>query len=217
MYISENISKDYPSFDVSQKVEDVYGTISAFGYSHVFVTKKGTYQGALSLETLEESPGKKVADLMVHAERFAVLNESSMLDSVKLFYTFNANVVPVLDENEKYLGYLCIDDVLGEFSKYPIFSETSALLIIETSAKTYSMTEIAKIVESNHAKFYGAFINKMNEDIVQVTMRISNDNLSSVDETLDRYGYAVVHKFYSDEKEDLLKDRYQFFQKYLEL
>jgi hypothetical protein len=26
----------------------------------------------------------------------------------------------------------------------------------------------------------------------------------------------VVHKFYNDEKEELIKDRYQYFQKYLE-
>jgi len=51
---------------------------------------------------------------------------------------------------------------------------------------------------------------------VQVTMKISNDNLSSIDETFERYGYHVVRKFYKDEKEDLIKDRYQYFQKYLE-
>ena len=44
----------------------------------------------------------------------------------------------------------------------------------------------------------------------------NNDNLSSIDETFDRFGYHVVHKFYNDEKEELIKDRYQYFQKYLE-
>ena len=43
----------------------------------------------------------------------------------------------------------------------------------------------------------------------------SNDNLSSIDETFERYGYHVVRKFYKTKK-DLIKDRYQYFQKYLE-
>ena len=47
-------------------------------------------------------------------------------------------------------------------------------------------------------------------------MKINHDNLSSIDETFDRFGYHVVHKFYNDEKEELIKDRYQYFQKYLE-
>ncbi len=75
------------------------------------------------------------------------------------------------------------------------------------------MTEIAKIVESNNSKFYGAFISHVNDDVIQVTMKINHDNLSSIDETFDRFGYHVVHKFYNDEKEDLIKDRYQYFQK----
>ena len=78
------------------------------------------------------------------------------------------------------------------------------------------MTEIAKIVESNNVRFYGSFINLVNEDVIQVTMKISAGNLSSVDETFERYSYNIIHKFYHDEKEDLIKDRYQYFQKYLE-
>jgi hypothetical protein len=62
------------------------------------------------------------------------------------------------------------------------------------------MTEIAKIVESNNSKFYGAFISFANDEIVQVTMKISNENLSSIDETFDRYGYHVVENFITTKK-----------------
>jgi hypothetical protein len=47
-------------------------------------------------------------------------------------------------------------------------------------------------------------------------LKISSENLSSIDETFERYGYKVVEKYYNDEKEELLKDRFVFFQKYLE-
>ena len=67
------------------------------------------------------------------------------------------------------------------------------------------MTEITKIVESNNSKFYGAFISHVNDDVIQVTMKINHDNLSSIDETFDRFGYHVVHKFYNDEKKNSSK------------
>lgn len=72
------------------------------------------------------------------------------------------------------------------------------------------MTEIANIVESNNSKFYGAFISNMSDDVIQVTIKISNENLSSIDETFDRYDYRIVQKYYSDEKSDLLQDRFGF-------
>ena len=101
-------------------------------------------------------------------------------------------------------------------SKYPFFSETGALLTVEIPRTNYSMVEIAQIVESNNGKFYGALVTEMNEAFVRVTMRVSNENLSSIDETFERYGYIIVQKFYTDEKEELLKSRYEFMQKYLE-
>lgn len=216
MLISEYISKDFPAFDSNTSVEEALEIAKEFGFTHVFVKKNNIFLGGICKEFLEENPNKKIRDILLHTERFAILEGNTILDCVKLFYTFNANVIPIINKNEKYLGYIAYDDVFNEFSKYPLFSENGAVLTVETNLKTYSMTEIAKIVESNNSKFYGAFISHITEDLVQITMKISNENLSSIDETFDRYGYHVVRKFYNDEKEDLIKDRYQYFQKYLE-
>ncbi len=139
------------------------------------------------------------------------------MDSIRLFYTFNANVIPVINKNEKYLGYISCDDVFQTFSKYPLFSETGATLTIETPARKYSMTEIANIVESNNSKFYGGFISFMSDEVIHITLKISNENLASIDATFDRYDYRIVEKYYSDDKTDLFKDRLGFLQKFIEI
>ena len=216
MLIQEYISKDFPAFEIDAPVEEALLQVEEFGLTHVFVKKKNVFLGGICKEFLEENLDKTLEALEMHLEKFAILENNTILDSIKLFYTFNTNLIPVINKNEKYLGYIAYDDVFGELSKYPLFSENGAILTVETSIKSYSMTEISKIVESNNLKFYGSFISYINEDIVQITMKISTGNLSSVDETFERYGYHVVHKFYNDEKEDLIKDRYQYFQKYLE-
>lgn len=216
MVIKDYISKDYPAFSSSDRIEDAKEIAKDFGYSHVFVKKKGIYQGALSQSFLEESPEGSLSTLEVHFEKFAILDDGNLLDSIKLFHTFSTNVIPVISRMEKYMGYLSCDDIFNEFSKYPLFSENGAIMIVQTSGKHYSFTEICKIVESNNAKIYGCYISSMGEDFMQITLKISNENLSSIDETFERYGYSVVHKYYDDEKEELLKDRFGFFQKYLE-
>jgi predicted transcriptional regulator len=216
MLISEYISKDFPAFEVDSSAEETLEIASEFGFTHVFVQKNNLFLGGICKEFLEENPDKNLEELLIHIERFAILEGGTVLDTVKLFYTFNANIIPIINKNEEYLGYIAYDDVFNELSKYPLFSENGAVLTVETNLKSFSMTEIAKIVESNNSKFYGAFISHVNDDVIQVTMKINHDNLSSIDETFDRFGYHVVHKFYNDEKEDLIKDRYQYFQKYLE-
>ena len=216
MFIKDYISKDYPAFNASDSIEVANEMAKEFGYSHIFIKKKGFYLGALSQQFLEESAEGTLATLEHHYEKFALLDDGNILDSIKLFHTFNSNVVPIINKLEKYQGYLSCDDVFCEFAKYPLFSENGALLIVQINNRSYSMTDVCRIVESNNGKIYGCYISAFIEDDVQITLKISSENLSSIDETFERYGYNVVLKYYDDEKEELLKDRFGFFQKYME-
>lgn len=216
MFIKDYISKDYPAFNTSDSIEEASEMAKEFGYTHVFIKKKGYYQGALSQSFLEESPEGTLATLEHHYEKFALFEDGNVLDAVKLFHTFGSNVVPIISKNEKYEGYLTCDDLFSEFAKYPLFSEIGAVLVIQINKSNYSMTEVCKIVESNNAKIYGCYISAFEEDDIKITLKISSVNLSSIDETFERYGYNVVHKYYDDEKEELMKDRFGFFQKYME-
>ena len=216
MFITDYISKDYPAFNTGDSIEEANEVAKEFGYSHVFIKKKGIYQGALSQPFLEESPDGTLASLAIHYEKFAITEDSNLLDSIKLFHTFNSNVVPVINTTEKYLGYLSCDDVFNEFSKYPLFSENGAVMIVQTNGRHYSLSEVCRIVESNNGKIYGCFISAVSDDYIQITLKFNAENTSSIDETFERYGYSVVQKFYDDEKEDLLKDRFGFLGKYLQ-
>lgn len=217
MFVKDYISKDFPAFDASDSIEVANEIAGDFGYSHVFVTKNGVYQGAISQPFLEESPEGKLQTLEVHFEKFALFDDGNLLDTINIFHTFNTNVVPVISKLEKYEGYLSCDDIFNEFSKYPLFSETGAILILQIQGMHYSMAEITKIIETNNSKVYGCYVNQMTEDNTQITVKMSTANLNAVGETFSRYGYTILHKYYNDEKEELLKDRFGFFQKYMDL
>ena len=57
----------------------------------------------------------------------------------------------------------------------------------------------------------------MSDEFIHITIKISNENLASIDATFDRYDYRIVEKYYSDEKTDLFKDRLGFLQKFIEI
>lgn len=216
MFIKDYISKDFPCFSLTDSIEAAREILEDFGYSHVFIKKSHHFYGAIAIDFLYEEEGT-LKGLEHQIERFAILEDNNIMDSIRLFHTFDTNVIPVINKNEKYLGYIICDDIFQDLSKYPLFSETGAILTIETPARKYSMTEIANIVESNNSKFYGGFISFMSDEVIHVTIKISNENLTSIDATFDRYDYRIVEKYYSDEKSDLYKDRFGFFQKFLEI
>jgi hypothetical protein len=216
MFIKDYISKDFPIFSYNDAIEEAFEIAKDFGYTHIFIKKKGFYAGALSVSFLENAAEGTLGSLEIHFEKFAILADGNLLDTVKLFHIFNTNIVPVIGSTEKYLGYISSEDIFCEFSKFPLFSEIGAVLTVQTPVNSYSFTEISNIVESNNGKIYGCYINQINEDNFWITLKISSDNLSSIDETFERYGYIVVHKHYEDTRDELIKDRFGFFQKYLE-
>ncbi|MCA6067060.1 CBS domain-containing protein [Chryseobacterium sp. RG1] len=216
MFIKDYISKDFPCFNLTDSIEAAREQLEDFGYTHVFIKKSNHFYGAIAIDFLYEEEGT-LKNLEHQIERFAILDDNNIMDSIRLFHTFNTNVVPVINKNEKYLGYISCDDIFQDLSKYPLFSEMGAILTIETPARKYSMTEIANIIESNNSKFYGGFISFMSDEVIHVTIKISNENLASIDATFDRYDYRIVEKYYSDEKSDLYKDRFGFFQKFIEI
>ena len=168
-------------------------------------------------ECLLENESGSIEQLKPYLEKFALLEETQIWDTIKLFHTFNTNIIPVISMQEKYLGYVDYTDIFHEFAGYPLFSENGAVLTIQTQSLHYSFSEISQIVESNQAKIYGCFISEINDENIHITLKISSENLSSIGETFERYGYTIIQKYYHDEKSELIKDRFAFFQKYLEI
>lgn len=217
MLVTEYLMKDYPPFHPTDSAAEAYEFAKDFGYTHLFLEKDGLFLGAIPVGCAENLDGDTLESCLPYLEKFALVADASIWDSLKIFHTFDANVVPILSRNEQFLGYLDCADIFAEFTRYPLFSEPGAVLTVQTPNAAYSLTEVAKIVEGNNARLYGTFVTAVQEDSVQITLKFSTENLTGVGETFERYGYTIVHKFYTDEKAELLQDRYDFFQKYLEI
>lgn len=217
MFIRDYITKNYPTFSLKDEIEEAYETAKEFGFSHVFLQENDVFVGAITTDCLQNHGEGFLGEIQQYAERFALSEDAQILDTVKLFHTFNANVLPVISPQEKYLGYVESADLLAVLAKFPLFSESGATLTVQTPSLHYSLSEISQIVESNSSKLYGCFINSINEENLQITVKMSNENLSSIGETFERFGYIIVQKYYNDHTTELLKNRYDFFQKFLEI
>ena len=77
------------------------------------------------------------------------------------------------------------------------------------------MSEIAQIVESNNTKLLGAFITNSENDRVQVTCKISAENLNDVIQSFRRYSYTIVFGNNDDQFLEDLKERSAYLDKYL--
>lgn len=218
MLVSNYISKDFIPPKSNQTVEHALSLAQEFNLSHIPVFEGLSFVGNLSKEVLEDNDSEmKLSELKEFYEFFYMTSNGSLLEAVQNFHTYTTNLMVVLSTELQYTGLLMIDDVISALSVMPFIAEPGSIMIVEVSQKQYSISEIAKIAESNNARIIGLFVLSYQHDMIRIAIKLIADNLSSVDETFERFNYTVLHKFFNDEKEDMMKDRFEMLMKYLDI
>ncbi len=83
------------------------------------------------------------------------------------------------------MGYYELNDIIHLFNETPFFAEPGGILIVEKGINDYSFSEISQIVESNDAKLLGAFVSKMDGDLVRITLKLVMQVLMKLYKRLD--------------------------------
>lgn len=218
MPLSEYIINDIKPLTLQDKVKDAQLLFNQLTYSHIPVKKDGILIGCVS-ETDAHcfDADKPLEDYVYTVEGFHVKTHTLWLDVLEAFAQNDTNIMPVLDDKNNYLGYYELSDIISLFNNTPFFAEPGSILIIEKGYNDYSFSEVSQIVESNNAKLFGAFISNIENDVVQITLKIGNSSLNDIIQSFRRYSYNIV----SGQEEDAflknLKERSDYLNKYLDL
>ncbi|MGB6269426.1 MAG: acetoin utilization protein acuB [Olleya sp.] len=219
MNLSDYIINDIKPLLNTDLVSDLQLLFNQLTYSHIPVKDEyGMYLGCISETDAHCFEGDKpLQDYRHTGEGFFVREDTNWLDVLEAFAQNSANIMPVLNVSNKYLGYYELNDIIGLFNETPFFSENGAILIVEKGLQDYSFSEVSQIVESNDGKLLGAFISKIENDVAQITLKIGNSGLSEIMQTFRRYSYNIVSGHEEDSYIDGLKERSDYLKKYLDI
>jgi hypothetical protein len=72
--------------------------------------------------------------------------------SFRSFAKNHSNLIPVLDENNVYVGYYEINDIMNFFHQTTFLREQGNIIKVKKILMIILMSQIAQIVESNNGK-----------------------------------------------------------------
>jgi hypothetical protein len=199
-------------------IKEALDLFEDFSYSHFPVTEEGIYIGCVAKETVEFSKSEAlINDSRFHFERFFVRSSMIWLDVLEVFAKNDSNLLPVLDEKNNYVGYYELEDVIRFLHETPFLKEEGGILIIEKELNTFSMSQVAQIIESNNAKILGLFISNVVNNKVEITVKISQSGLNEIIQTFRRYDYEIISEHKEDSYLNSLKERSDYLDKYLNI
>ncbi|MGB5237772.1 MAG: CBS domain-containing protein [Flavobacteriaceae bacterium] len=216
MQILTHIISTLPVFEIHDSLEEVIRFFKYTTYSHVAITEDQMFVGCLAendLETFESQ--KQIDDYRYQMESFFATKETSWLDVLELCSRNEANLLPVLDKENRVIGYYDLNDIVTVFINTPFFTDPGAILVVSKPENDYSFSEIVQIVESNNTKLLGAFITGNQGAVVEVTIKIGSVNFNEVVQTFRRYNYNILFGNKQDQFLEDLKDRSDYLDKYL--
>jgi hypothetical protein len=218
MELQSFIINDIKPLSITDEISDLQLLFNQLTYSHIPVQNDGVYIGCISENDAHCFESAKLIQECDYAiEGFFVRPATNWLDVLDAFAQNDSNIMPILDHNNKYIGYYELNDIIHLFNETPFFSEPGGILIVEKGIHDYSFSEISQIVESNDAKLLGAFISKMDSDLARITLKIGDGSISDVIHTFRRYSYNIISDHEGDSYIESLKERSKYLDKYLKM
>jgi len=216
--IKDYINTDFKPIDSNETIASVQDFFAELAFSHFPVMSEGVYLGSLASDDIETfDADKMVSDYRYTLEGFFVRTNDIWLDVLEVFAKNHTNIVPVLDENNLYIGYYELEDIMKFFHETPFLKEPGGIIVVRKSIIDYSMSQITQIVESNNGKLLGLFISEADVESVQVTMKISLGAMNDIIQTFRRYNYEIVSEHEEDNYINNLKERSDYLDKYLNI
>lgn len=216
--ITNYITNDFRAIDSQETIASVQDFFADVNFSHFPVLENGIFIGSIASDDVETfDTDKKAIDYKYTLERFFARKSMLWLDVLEVFAKNHTNTVPVIDENNTYIGYYEMEDIMKFFQETPFLKEQGGIIIVQKGLLDYSMGQITQIVESNNGKILGCFISEADLENVQITVKIGVGPMNEIIQTFRRYNYEIVSEHQEDAYINSLKERSDYLDKYLNI
>ena len=220
MLAAELIDPMLPALKPTDTVGQALDWMQEHRIGQLVLTDQGEYRGIVSEELLldvadDERPVGTVLRLF---EQTYTLEDRHMFEVLALVVQQQMDVVAVLTEGREFIGTISVNELLKQFAQELGIQETGAILILNLSERDYSLTEISRLIESNHVKIISSFFSSAAygmPDRSRLTLKLNRRDISPVISTLERFGYHIEAAFANAPVESIDQERLDSLLRYL--
>jgi predicted transcriptional regulator len=168
----------------------------------------------LDWENPEIQLGK--ADFLTY--RPAVFASGHPYDALKIANQQKLSIVPVIDNENKYLGAITINDLLKYVTENTGLDNPGGIIVLEIEPNNYSLHEIARICENEDVIIISSqlYSNPATQKL-EITLKTNRTNLEGLASSFERYKYVVKEVYGERANQEDLMDRYKSLMNYLNM
>ena len=191
-----------------------------YGVTHLALVNDGIYCGLIGTDLLENQENEEIliGELMPDFTEVYVEANQHLFEITSLLQQNNLDLIAIANKDFVYKGCISKADIATALTNI-VSGEVGGILVLKIKDRDYSLSEIARLVESNDTKILSSFYksNSLEIETGELTIKLNRQNVSRSVATLERFGYEILGTYASEPIESLEKERYDMLIKYLEI
>lgn len=219
MLNKEIISASIPTLNLEDTVFQTLEMMNEYHLTQLPVVMEDKYLGLVFEDDLMNlNENEKLRVQLDRLSKVAVQAGSHFMESVKIANDYRLSVVPVIEKEGEYIGSISSTDLLFHLGKLTGASEQGAIIVLEMEQRSFSFSEICKLVETNDAQItqLNTFWDTVTETLL-VTLKVNKFEISDIIATFQRYEYQVKYYFGEELYENELRSNYDHLMNYLNI
>lgn len=187
----ELLSTEIPYLTPTQTGESVLSLMEEYKVGYLPLVEKGKYlclvseRDAYRLEEMHTPIGK--------AWYFApsVKISSNVLDALQKMTSNNVCTLPVVNEENDYLGVITQKKLLDAIAKLLGSEKDGSIIVLEMLSQDFVVSEIARIIESNNTQIINLNSYTVEFDKINVAIKIDVEDLEPISRSFERFNFHI--------------------------
>ena len=220
MFIKEYISDDIPTLDKDRSFLFSMTLMDELKISCLPVVEGGVYKGLLPEDIVYELDlfSQSIRECEHLLKPISLTDDKTIFDALNIFVQEKTDLIPVIDNNERYLGVISQSGLLKALSNLTASEYEGRTLILTMNYNDLHISEIAKIIEDEDANIINLFVQPLPQSTeINVIIKINKIDLSRIEKSLQRHNYKIAFLLQNEEEDESLALKYDLFMKYLNL
>ena len=220
MLAKELIKDTLPPLKTSDTVSRALHWMDEFRLNYMPIVEDSMYLGLVSEVELMgyDKPNKTLGTLPLNLAQPSVNANQHIYECLKFVTSNKYELIPVIDESNKYLGIVTIKDLIESFAVMQSVQAPGGIIVIEVNESEYSIAEIAKIAESNGVRILNASVQHASEySKLLVTLKLNVADLTRIEAAYNRYDFKVIATYHHSSHSSDLQNRYDGLMNYLNI
>jgi len=186
--------------------------------NHLAVVRNSFYLGIISEKEILnwDNPNEFIDEHLSELSAPSVIGSQHLFDIIQVVELNSLSIIPVLDEEKQYLGAITNRKLLYTIAKSTTVQSVGGVIVLQMNQNDYSMSKIARIVESNNTKILSSYITSIPKaQKVELTLKLNKADITAIIKDFERFDYKIMASFKQDENDDDFLDRYESLMRFL--